>query len=380
VLQKKRTYLFYIYTLFFFLAPTTAIAQALQQESQETLRAEVFEIVRQYERNIPGTDAITMVQEVKAVLLGGERTGEVVRFKNDLITLGIGDVVFVNRIITTDGAESFNLKDIERRPHLLYLALLFAALTLVFAGWQGARALLSLFLSIGAILFLLVPALLSGYSPAAASLVISVIILAVMLFVTHKINPRSVIAFFGTVSAVVITCGIAAWSVSSMRLTGFGAEASVYLNFSVGGTLDLSGLLLGGIIIGLLGILDDVSITQASVVEELRAANPALGCKELYIRAVRVGRNHIGSLINTLAFAYVGAALPLVLFFAHTDATWLTTINQELVAAEIARIVIGSIGLVLAVPITTALAAWYFKDKTIKRRYDTHVHQIEPTL
>ena len=158
---------------------------------------------------------------------------------------------------------------------------------------------------------------------------------------------------------------------SWLVLTGFSTDAAVYLNFSTGGKLDIAGLLLGSIIIGLLGVLDDVSITQASVVQELRGANQALGARELYRRAIRVGRDHVGSLVNTLALAYVGAALPLVLLFARSDASFLASINQEVIAVEIVRIVIGSIGLVLAVPFTTAVAAWYFSSRDVARN-DTH--------
>ena len=160
-----------------------------------------------------------------------------------------------------------------------------------------------------------------------------------------------------------------------MRFTGFSDDASVYLNFATGGTIDLTGLLLGGIIIGLLGVLDDVSITQASVVQELKGANPQFGFKELYESALRVGRDHVGSLVNTLALAYAGASLPMLLLFAYSDSSMMMLINQEVLAAEVLRIVVGSIGLILAVPFTTAMAAWYFKDREVDPSEDTgHSH------
>ena len=143
-------------------------------------------------------------------------------------------------------------------------------------------------------------------------------------------------------------------------LTGFGADASVALNFATEGQLDFAGLLLGSIIIGMLGVLDDVAITQSSVVLQLKAANQALGSTELYRRAIIVGRDHVSSLVNTLAFAYVGAALPMVLLFSVSEASVLVTLNREIIAAELVRILVGSIGLIMAVPLTTALAAWWF--------------------
>lgn len=354
--------------------PALAGAQEVHQEWQETVRGEVLEVTAQYDRDIMGTSATTTVQELRVQLLSGEKAGEVVRLENDLVVLAKGDAIFVDRLVAIDGSEYYQFKDVERRPQLVYLTGFFVLVVLIFAGWQGARALFSLGISIAAILLLLVPALLAGYSPALTSLGIAALILAVTLFVTHGVNARSVIAFIGTVSAVAVTCGIAAWSVSAMRLTGFASDASVFLNFSTGGTLDFTGLLLGSVIIGLLGVLDDVSITQASVVQELRGANQELTWVELYQRAIRVGRDHVGSLVNTLALAYVGAALPLVLLFARADSALGLTLNQEVVAVEIVRIVVGSIGLILAVPLTTVMAAWYFKDKTVDGHDHGHSH------
>ena len=230
----------------------------------------------------------------------------------------------------------------------------------MFARIQGVRALLSLALSIAAILFLLVPALLNGYDPVLASLVISSLILAVVLFGTHGFNPLSLTAFLGTFTAVLVTSVIALVFVGALRLNGFASDASVYLNFATNGSLDFSGLLLGSIIIGILGILDDVAITQASVVQELKLANHNFSIIDLYYRGLKVGRDHVGSLINTLALAYVGASLPLVLLFSTSEAPILFTLNQEVVASEIARIIVGSIGLILAVPFTTLIAAWWF--------------------
>jgi uncharacterized membrane protein len=197
--------------------------------------------------------------------------------------------------------------------------------------------------------------------------IISAGILALVFFGTHGCNPRSTIAFFGTLSAVIMTGVIALISTNTMRMTGFSSDASVYLNFATNGSLDLSGLLLGSIIIGILGVLDDVSITQASVVQELKSANPTFKFADLYNRAIKVGKDHIGSLVNTLALAYVGVSLPLILLYAQADSSFWQTLNQEVVAVELLRIIVGSIGLILAVPATTAVAAWYFNDREVDK-------------
>ena len=354
---------------------TGAQAQEVHQEFQETVKAEVLEITDQYERDIMGTGATTTVQEMRIQIKAGLRTGEVVRLDNDLTILEEGDKIFVNRLLSIDGTEYYVFKDVERRFPMLVLVVIFVGLVIWLSGMQGVRAVLSLGLSIGSIIFLLIPALLAGYSPALTSLLIAGLILSVTLFFTHGFKPRVFITFLGTFGAVFVTCVIAWVWVEWMRFTGFSDDASVYLNFATGGTIDLTGLLLGGIIIGLLGVLDDVSITQASVVQELKGANPQFGFKELYESALRVGRDHVGSLVNTLALAYAGASLPMLLLFAYSDSSMMMLINQEVLAAEVLRIVVGSIGLILAVPFTTAMAAWYFKDREVDPSEDTgHSH------
>jgi uncharacterized membrane protein len=354
---------------------TTATAQEAHQEFQETVEARVLEVVDQFDRDIIGTDSKTTVQEMRIEILDGERKGEVVKLENDLLVLEEGDRIFVNRLLSIDGTEYYIFKDVERRFPLFVLVGLFAALVIWMSGFQGVRALLSLGLSIGSIIFLLIPAMLAGYPPALASLVIAGFILAFTLFLTHGFKPRVVITFLGTFGAVAVTCLVATIWVSWMRFTGFGDDASVYLNFASGGTIDLVGLLLGGIIIGLLGVLDDVSITQASVVQELKAANNNLGFLELYSRALRVGRDHVGSLVNTLALAYAGTSLPMILLYSYSAASPMILINQEVIAAEVLRIMVGSIGLILAVPLTTLMAAWYFSRKEVKEEdCDGHSH------
>lgn len=354
--------------------PSITAAQAVHQELQEIVEAEVVSIESEAERAITGTGATTTVQTVRARVESGIRDGVVVEFTNDLVMLAPGDDIFLNRLVTINGDEYYVFKDVDRRWYLIVLGLLFVGLLVAFAGVQGLRALGSLTLSVLAILFILVPALLAGYNPALVSLLVAGMILAVVLFGTHGINARSVAAFSGTFAAVLLTCIVASVFVSLMRLTGFGSDASVYLNFSTGGSLDFAGLLLGSIIIGILGVLDDVSITQASVVQELKAVNKTLGLTELYQRAIRVGRDHVGSLVNTLALAYVGVSLPLVLLFARADSDLWLTLNQEVVAAEFVRIIVGSIGLILAVPLTTLLAAWWFSNHEVDETDITSSH------
>lgn len=353
------------------------LAQEVHQEFQELVKAEVLEVVSEEKRDIMGTGTETVVQELRIKLLTGSQAGLVVPLENDLVLLERGDKIFVNHLAAIDGSEYYTFKDIERRGPLVVLGVVFVALVMWLSGYQGLRALLSLVLSFAAIIFLLIPALLKGYSPALVSLGVASLVLSATLFFTHGVKPRVVIAFLGTFGAVAVTCLISWIWVSWMRFTGLSDDTSVYLNLATGGTLDLAGLLLGGIIIGLLGVLDDVSITQSSVVQELKGANAALGFTQLYRKALRVGKDHVGSLVNTLALAYAGASLPLLLLYSFSTSPWSIIVNQEIIAAEIVRIIVGSIGLILAVPFTTALAAWYFKDRVVASDEDcghTHSH------
>lgn len=352
----------------------TALAQSAYEEVQAIVKAEVLEIVSEEERVITGTDAIANMQTVSAKLAEGENAGDTILFESDLLRLKKGDNVYLTHVRDIDGREIYILKDVDRGSGLIFLLGIFVALLLLFAGWQGARALGSLMLSILGIVFVLLPAILAGYDPILMSLLIAGVILALALFGTHGFNALSSIAYFGTVSAVLVTSCLAWWFVGMLRLSGYGSDASVYLNFATEGELDLAGLLLGSIIIGVLGVLDDISITQASVVQQLRSANSSLAAIELYRRAIKVGRDHVGSLVNTLALAYVGAALPLVLLFSTSELPLYFTLNQEVIAAELARILIGSIGLILAVPLTTGIAAWWFGSREVHDGNDHHGH------
>jgi uncharacterized membrane protein len=359
----------FVLTLFTVFLPTT-FAQTVHQDVKETVKATVLEVVSKEEREVTGTDTTTTVQEVRILIEEGEKVGQVVPMTAEVVELDVGDDIFINRVVTINGDEYVTFAAHERRPFLVGLFVVFVGMLLFISRWQGVRALLSLGVSIAAIIFLLVPALLAGYNPALTTLGIAAVIMAFALFGTHGFNARSLISYVGTMSAVLITCVISYVSVRTMHLTGFSDDASVYLNFATNGSLDLASLLLGGIIIGILGVLDDVAVTQASVVEQLKAANKDFGFADLYSRAIAVGRDHIGSIVNTLALAYVGVSLPLILLYAKTHSDLAVVFNQEVVAAELTRIIVGSIGLIIAVPATTAAAAWYFRNREV----DSHDH------
>lgn len=340
-----------------------ARASELLQDTSVLSRAEIIRIVDEREEIVPETNVRVRVQTLEARLIGGERGGEMVRFENDFTPLSENDVVYVNLITTTQGDSHVVVKDYDRRGVLVAFGILFGVVLFLFAGWKGLRALLSLCISVVALIFVLVPSLLAGYAPVPMTLFVALVVLTCAVFLTYGFRASTIIAFIGMCLSVVITCGLAALAVKLAHFNGFGSDASLYLNISTAGALDLPSVLLAGMIIGILGIVDDVAITQVSSIIELSKANASYTARQLYRAAMRIGRNHTASLVNTLAFAYAGTSLPLMMLLYRTDAPIGFLINQEVVSDELLRLIVGSIGLTLAVPITTYIAAWYYGRK-----------------
>ncbi len=347
---------FLIFASFFFALP--ANAQELHQDVQGTWRARVVDMVSEEEREVPGTDVTTAVQTLDVEILEGERKGAIVRIENDFMQLKEGEAFFLNYLITINGTELYNVSEPDRRAVLYILIGLFVAITLIVGRWQGLRSLASLAASIFIILYFFLPTILKGVSPILASIGFATLMLAVAMYATHGFGRKTHAAFLGTVASILLTGILALWATAATRLTGFDSDAAVYLNLATDGSINFGQLLLGAIIIGVLGILDDIAITQAAFVAELKDAASTITRSEAYHRAIRVGREHVGALVNTLALAYTGAALPLLLLFYNASANTSVLINREIFAVEIVRIMVGSIGLVLAVPIATLFAVW----------------------
>jgi uncharacterized membrane protein len=258
--------------------------------------------------------------------------------------------------------------------------LTFVLLVFTFGGRQGVRGLASLVGSFILIFYLLIPGIYNGYNAIFVSIGVSSLIIILGSYITHGINRTTSSAVLGMIATILFT-GISSYFVVLMaRLSGYTSDESVFLHLNSGGSIDMVGLLFGGIMIGLLGVLYDSAIGQAVAVEELCHAGKHLTRKEIYTRALRMGREHIGALVNTLAIAYVGAALPLFLLLYTSTTGILFIINSELIATEIIRILVGSIGLVLAVPITTLIASYalYGNGKDIgknSKRKSGHGHK-----
>jgi uncharacterized membrane protein len=300
-------------------------------------------------------------QMVNAELRSGDRKGAMVSFE---LADGVaptpiepGDNIILAQAPEAPEGQQFYFTDRDRRLPLVLLAAIFALAVVALGRTRGLAALAGFGLSLAILTFFILPALLAGSNPLAVCIVGAAAVTLVGLYVAHGVNVKTTTALLGTLASLLITAALAWLFVKAGRFSGLSSEEATFLNISAS-QINLEGLLLGGIIIGALGVLDDVTITQTSAVWELRDANPGLDARRLYRSALRIGRDHIASTVNTLVLAYAGASLPLLILFSVGGLGMGDVLNGEVVAEEVVRTLVGSIGLVASVPITTALAAW----------------------
>jgi len=275
-----------------------------------------------------------------------------------------GDKVFVEKIINplTD-EEIFVVTEVIRETPIFILFLLFAFLAILIGKKWGVFSLIGMAFSFLVIFKLILPLILNGINPVFSAILGASFIIPVTFILSHGFNKKTIVAIISTIITLIIVGLLAIYFVDATHLTGFASEEAAFLNFDFGEKINLKGILLAGIIISILGILDDITISQSSIVLELKKANKNLDFWDLFKRAMNVGIDHISSLINTLVLVYTGASLPLLLLFINSKRSFMEVINYEIVADEIVRTLLGSIGLILAVPITTLLASFVFKGK-----------------
>jgi uncharacterized membrane protein len=260
-------------------------------------------------------------------------------------------------VVEREGQPPFyNIRDLERTRPMLVLVAVFTLAVVAFGRWQGIRSLIGLGLSFTVIVGFVVPAILRGRSPVAVALVGAMAIMLISLYLSHGIGRKTTAAVVGTGLALILTAALTAGFVAATSLTGLASEDALNASFLAGG-LSFRGLLLAGIILGGLGVLDDVTMSQASLVFELRRVDPTASFAKLVTGALAVGRDHIAATVNTLFLAYAGASLPLLVLFTTSGDSLGTVGTSEAVAVEIVRSLCGSVGLIAAVPLTTLLAA-----------------------
>ncbi|HEY4557559.1 MAG TPA: YibE/F family protein [Enteractinococcus sp.] len=258
-------------------------------------------------------------------------------------------------LIGEDLAEVGVFVDFERTVPVVLLAALYALVVVVVARWRGARAIGGLILSFVVLFGFMIPALLEGGPPFWVGLIGSMLIMLVVLYFAHGVSLRTTTALLGTFIGLLLTAGLAAWASDTAYLVGLGEEYS-YMLASVVPEIRLSGIVLTGLLVAGLGVLNDVTITQSSAVWEIKAAQPNISPRNLFAAGMRIGRDHIASTVYTIAFAYAGAALPMLMVVSLYDRSIMDSILSAEMVEEVVRILVGSIGLVLAIPITTGIA------------------------
>jgi uncharacterized membrane protein len=307
----------------------------------------------------PGVEAVECRRVTFAIDEGPDEGSQVViDFPDDITSpdLRIGERALLERPRKQREGAPYGFYDRIRTPSLFWLALLFAVLVVVLGRLRGVGALVGLAVSFLVVMRFVIPAILNGEDPVAVAAVGASAIAFVVIYLAAGFSERTTIALLGSLSGLAIAIVIAEIWVPLAKLSGLGSEESFVLS-AVGAQIDLSGLLLAGIVIGALGAIDDVTVTQVASVQELRDARPGTGPRELYRSAMRIGRDHIGSIVNTLVLAYAGASLPLLILISLSNQATSQVVGTEAIASELVRTFAGSIGLILAMPITTWIAA-----------------------
>lgn len=335
--------------------------QAPEFPADEFYRGRVTEILEEGTQEVGGLSQ--PFQRLKIEITSGKEKGttQEILYGRDVTIVedqkfAVGDGVVLVKIYSIDGPSYF-LMDGYRVPALFTALAIFIFLVIIMARLKGVASLLGLLFTVLVLMFYIIPRIMSGANPLTVSLTGAFIIAVVSLYLAHGFSRRTSIALGSTVVSLGLSALLAVAFVSMGRLFGLGSEEAFFVQVTPTATINLRGLLLGGIIIGALGVLDDITTAQTAAVDEIHKANPTLSTKELYRRGLSVGKEHISSLVNTLVLAYAGASLPLFLLFSLNEQPWWVVLNSEHIAEEVIRTLVGSSTLVLAVPIATYFAA-----------------------
>lgn len=349
--------------LFLLVLPSPVSAQSLPKES--FLKAQVSQIVK--EGQIENEGIKNDYQLVKLVLLDGPKQGQEISLEHggrftltEKQKVKVGEKVVLVELSQTGQKPEYQIIDKYRLDQIAVIATGFALLVITIGHLKGVGSILGLAVSFFVIVKFIVPQILAGKDPLLISVLGSFIIMTSTIYLAHGFTKKTSVALLSTLLSLSLTAGLAILFVNLAQLTGLGNDSAYSLRF--GGTdINFKGLLLGGIIIGALGVLDDITTAQSAAVYELKKANEKLKFLQLFERGLNIGREHISSLVNTLVLAYAGASLPVFLAFVLNPSgtpIW-AILNSEFISEEIIRTLAGSVGLVLAVPITTLLASYF---------------------
>ncbi len=381
----RRFALIFLLTVCFFL-PSFSLAsdvseknnssKAIEKSQDIIFKARVLEIINEVEKESDNKKVIQ--QDIKLLGLESE-------FKNkEIIYRGISDIELIGAhiylpgdrvlVVATRASEndsfSYYITDYVRSDNLILISIVFIACLLLVGRFKGLRSILSLFLTFVVIIFFIVPQIMNGANPVLITSLGSLFILFLIIYLTEGLNLRAHLATFSMFISLILVIGISSLFIFLVKLNGAFSE-DVFALINIGQqSLNLKGMLLAGMIIGSLGVLDDVIISQIVSVEQLVQANPHQSWREVFTKAYKIGVSHISSMTNTLFLAYAGASLPLLILFVSPDNPFSSVeqiLNNEAISTEIVRALSGSLGLVLSVPLSTFIAAWVFIYKNKKK-------------
>lgn len=338
----------------------------------DNFSAKVIEIMETAEKT--RADGSHFIQQnIRLQALDGQRIGqEFIYYGISEIEVGnmpvykLNDKVYVDVFIGSDGSETVYIVDYVRSRALLLLSLVFIFIVILVGRLKGFKALISLTLTFFIILKFILPQILAGRDPFVISLLGGLIIMALIIYITEGWHKKSHLAIFSVFLSLVLTLILSVVFTNLANLSGLAQDEAVFLIGVGQKVINFKGLLLAGMLIGALGVLDDIVVGQIEAVYRIREANPKLPSKRIFHLAYKVGNTHLGAIINTLFLTYAGAALPLLLLFIigqESGLSVLRALNTEAVATEIIRTMVGSIGVMASMPIATFLAAVYLPER-----------------
>ncbi|MGI5897596.1 MAG: YibE/F family protein [Candidatus Dojkabacteria bacterium] len=346
----------------------TSFISATEYSSEtKYLKGRVVEILE--EKDLQFEEQTQKYQRLKIQLLD---TKDVIEVENgsfpstQVIQYRVGDTLEITEDIDVEGSTIYYILGYVRTTPLLLLTILFVILAIIVGRKKSFFAIISMIFSFFVILKFILPKIQNGDNPVFVAIVGCLLIIPTTFYLSHSFERKTTIAILGTLISLVLTGILSYIFVKYAHLTGGETEDAMILQSMTGSKYNLQGILLAGIIIGTLGVMDDITVSQTAIVFQLKDLKKEIGMKELFNRSLEIGRDHIASMINTLVLVYAGASLPLLLIFLNNPRPFGDIVNIEMIATEIVRTLVGSIGLILAVPITTYLAVLFVTKNFLK--------------
>lgn len=354
----------------FFIAFFTGTAYAQSAPAQPRtsyVTATVTYVIKQGTKIVNGSS--NYFQDIKVRIDSGPEKGKVIEVENGLqnkITKSElytkGQEIVLSKTVNSNGQTEYSPYDFYRINFLIIFVVIFFILIFAVAGFKGLGSIAGMLVSLAIIMLYIVPTILKGHNPLSTTIIGSAFIIILSTYLAHGVSKKSTIALFSTLISIVLAGVFANLAMHFGNITGLGNED--YVNLQIGPTSDINiqGLFLSAIIIGTLGALNDITTTQSATLEEFKETNPKLKAEELFDKGLKVGREHIASLINTLVLAYVGSAFAVLIFFVLNPlhVPYWVILNNEIIADEVVKIIAGSIGLLLSVPIVTFLGSLFY--------------------